>query len=343
MTQEPGPQRPTHYEAPADQLGFEFSLVDSYHAAFPEQGFLIDEALNDVKRYAGFGIPKYKIVDPTPLGYEGDPYDAPQPPVDELGFLASGHHFFTSLMLQAPNQYTDEELNAMSEYEQRKIGATRYGHDIIGELPPETIALLDGVYSLIGAHIVRDDRAAGLSHGRVVRQGEYQGKPIYIEEAFNDRSEYWQGEKTFSATLLDENFGERAAEGMNELQTKEFIQQSGIDRFEAHHFIYHNSVNKHNYHDIAEVLRQGREIVDNAGESIVAESLADTVDGVFEELGVRVQGSNDTAKIDRDKLKKKMPDIELDKDDNLVVRKRKQRLKKSARNIGRKLLGKPQK
>ena len=65
------------------------------------------------------------------------------------------------------------------------IMLTRDGSKQINDtVRSETVSLLDGLYSLVGAQVIRDDRQIGQSDGVVVRRGQYHGRWVHVVEHY---------------------------------------------------------------------------------------------------------------------------------------------------------------
>lgn len=52
------------------------------------------------------------------------------------------------------------------------------------DMPPETRALLDGLYQLVGTQVLRDDHQTGQQAGNVILRGTYLGQTVYLVEEF---------------------------------------------------------------------------------------------------------------------------------------------------------------
>jgi hypothetical protein len=249
------------YPMPENQLEFEMTLLDDFANQFPDSKPVLGEALADVQRYSGIKIPKYKLVEPLSEGAEADPGL-----VDEMGFLDAnvGDSGYSMLMLTMPVQHTEEQIKAMSVEERTEASATHNGFLVLGEVPPETTAMLNGVYGLIGAETIRDDRSAGENDGTVLRLGVYQGEPIYVAEDYSDSSPYYNGKPTMTVRIVGKNAGEKLAEELTQSQFREFSEIVG-NPASARELIFSNNVTRDNYRQIAELMQQTKDIVDSAG------------------------------------------------------------------------------
>ncbi len=325
------------YPMPGDQLAFQFDLQDSFARDFPDSAPLIHQALADVQRFSGIDIPKYQFVETLSGDYPG-PDD-----IDELGFLSlgsGGDNGYTMLALTMPAHHSDEEIAQMTEEERTEASKTHEGFLVVGDIPPETSAMLNGVYGLIGADTIRDDRTAGEDTGTVLRRGEYQGTVIYIAEDYMNHS-YYSGKPMMSVSLVGRDMSESIATGLNNSQFKEFVDAVGQSPSEAQQIMLDNKVTSNNYEDVGDALRQAREIVDTAGPDVGRQTLGDSIDEAFRELGIRVEGRGDELpKFDRSQL----PLLETDAQGNIKITPelkkwiRIQKLPLSIRNIGRTIL-----
>jgi hypothetical protein len=340
MTHEtPSPSQPfaNHYPRPQDQIAFEFQLRDEFAASFPESTPVMEEALADVQRFSGINIPKYKLK-------EAISEDAPDTDnlVDEMGYLTIGTSGYSRLTLKMPVSHTDEQISQMTDLERAEASQTHEGMYIVGDIPPETSALLNGLYGLTGAEVVRDDRKAGETEGTVLRRGEYQGTPVYFSEDYMDPS-YYSGKPMMSVRILNKDIGALIAEELNHSQFKEFADAIGQAPHIARKTIADNGVNVNNYRQVADVLRQTRDVVDRVDPESRRESLGNMIDDLFQEAGTTIAGQKGgLPKFNRANL----PPITTDKNGDIKITPelkkwlRIQKLPKSARKIGRVLKSK---
>jgi hypothetical protein len=263
------------YPVPADQAAFESSLIDSYESQFPESAALMHDALDELKRFSGADIPKYRVAK------KQEDLAKDQGDVDEQGQFGSPdtRYALSSLSLKMYKDPAEQDISNMSEYEKAEANRTSNGMSIIGELPPETTALLNGIYSLIGAETVRDDRAQGEEHGVVLRRGVYNGSPVYIKERYTDNS-FWQGKSTLSVVIENEHRGKITETGLSETQLHDFMDMSGIGLGEVHTIISEDGITSANYKDYASAYGQTRAIIKEAEASWGTEA-PDYVDGTF--------------------------------------------------------------
>lgn len=284
----------SRYPFPEDQIGYELNLRDGFALEFPDSAPVLEEALADVQRHAGIAIPKYKIREVLSADSPG-----PGDLNDELGYFTYTAHSmgYTRLMLRMPVTHTREEIDQMDDAQRAEASKTAEGFIVVGDIPPETSRMLNGIYSLIGAETLRDDRAAGQAVGTVVRRGHYQGTPVWIAEDYMNHS-YYSGKPLFSVRLLGRETGEQAAVGLNEGQFQEFASSIGLDPVGARDTISANNVTVLNYQDVADVLRQSRKIVDAAVLSTGRKALGDAVDQVFIDLGLQVTGMTEEVNSD---------------------------------------------
>lgn len=321
---------------PEDPLKFEIELTDQFGRQFPESAALMHEALDDLRRFSGFDIPKYQI---SPKGVHGDEVEGLN---DENGYLTSGgkQPIYSMLTLQMPKKArTKEEIARMTDAEKAAADQTDDGAYVLGELPEETKALLSGIYELTGAQIIRDDRVDGEQTGTVLRMGKYQGQDIFIAEDYFDRCPWYGGKDLLSVRLLKQSLGESVAEGLNDSQFREFskaAEASGMDRFKVRDFIADNRVTYRNYREIADLLRQTSSVMKGAEKTALEDAIGDVIDGTFRNLGVMVEGKEGTPRFDRSLLR--LPrNIKLDKDNNLRIIDRRTRIHKAARRVGKML------
>lgn len=136
------------------------------------------------------------------------------------------------------------------------------GLEIVGEMPQESKALLDGIYGLIGAKTLRDDREAGEPSGKVIRQGTYNGKPIHIAEYY-DHPQDGKPDK-LHVFVMGEKQAKLSLEALTDRERDEFRRVSGITYGEFRHVHEGHGVTHTTYRDIANVMGQTREIVDAA-------------------------------------------------------------------------------
>ena len=246
------------YPMPVNQLTYEMDMDAHFSQQYPESSALMSGALVNVQRAAGINIPQYRV-------HEDDRLDAEMSGMsDELGFLNAPFSPLgqESIVLQMPVEHTQEQIAAMTDAERLEASKTHDGVVVIGELPPATKRLLEDIYTLTGAKVVRDGHDAGERHGVIIREGEYHGTKVYFAEYYDDASPYYNGKSTLSVKMLGSEGAQELIHEPSAAERKEFIQTSGIDPFEARHFIAENNVTSDNYHQVADVLRQTRQIIE---------------------------------------------------------------------------------
>ncbi len=135
---------------------------------------------------------------------------------------------------------------------------------IDGEFPPETQAMLENLYRLIGARVMRDQRAEGSKAGSVIRQGIYQGSDIFISEDFDDYCLNHQGKQVLQVRFLSAETAGWCVEDLNEAQRAEFESISGITRYEYIDTVVAHDVDRNNYRHIASVLGQALATTDSS-------------------------------------------------------------------------------
>lgn len=249
------------YEAPADQIAAEFALMDRFKQQFPEQEVALTESLNEVKRFAGIGVPKYKLEGPI----KGSTDDSP---TDENGYLATGEHFFAALQLQMPlKELSALEFSALSSDQQADYMMGREGVVVVGDVPTHTRALLEGLYQLTGARAVRNDLADGSEkNGTLIRQGTYQGSTVYFKERYSTYKQhsYIQNQpdtaerRVLRVDMINEKSALEAIH--NDLRPHEerelFMNlPEGVSRIDIRSMVTRGDITRHNYQNIAELIR----------------------------------------------------------------------------------------
>jgi hypothetical protein len=252
------------YEAPKDQLAAEFALIDDFRNKFPNQVDAFTESLSDVKRFAGIGIPKYRLA-------EGQPGDGSLN--DENGYLKSDEEIFSALLLQVPlERPSQEEFQKLSYEEQQRFMVGESGIYIVGnDVPEHTRALLEGLYGLTGAKTLFDERAEGLTRGTVIRQGMYQGTPVYFRELFSTYIEVHSSggvehreRRTLRVDMLNEKDAlNKVYNDMKDGQLEEFSQLTGIDPIAVRAMHTRREINRHNYRDVAALLVEANSAVES--------------------------------------------------------------------------------
>jgi len=162
------------YDMPADQVGSEMDLVDSYRRQFPESELVMQQALASLQSVT------------SELSPDSD-------------------RGASNLILKMPDGLSQAELDEMSELERSEALATTQGATLIDDrLPPETQALMESLYALTGATVLNkhdplNDRPA---FGYVLRHGMYHGQEVYFEELYIKHNPRGRGGVTFTAAIL---------------------------------------------------------------------------------------------------------------------------------------------
>lgn len=257
----PQPHFLDHYPLPEDQIAFEMQLQEDYARQFPESRRIMDAALSDIKCAAGIHIPKYKIseIDVLEAIMNDD--------VDGLGYLAIRFYSTSAhaMVLTMPKNYTAADYAAMQPDDYRRASYESEGMAIVGELPMETKGMLESIYRLIGASVVRDQRSEGSTIGSVIRHGVYQASDVWVSEDFDDNCLRHQGNRVLQVRLLGAEIAAWCIEDLNEAQRAEFEALSGITRYEYIDTVVAHDVDRHNYKHIAAVLGAARAIIDGQG------------------------------------------------------------------------------
>lgn len=247
------------YELPVDQMSFEDNLRREFTMAYPDFVPLFDVAVSDIQRAVGFGVPKYKISSEDTLRA------IMEDQVDENGYFMSGVVNFSKLQITIPTRPTDEEIAAMSAAERLRIGLTWDGMTVAGGLSAASKKLIEGIYQLTGAQVVRDDRTFQLRTAEVVRRGSYMGEEVYFSENYDDNSPVY-GTSTFSLFVLNAKTGAEAAIELNALQVREFATLAGLDMFAAQRAVRDMAITTDTYRLVGGVLRETGAILDAIGE-----------------------------------------------------------------------------
>lgn len=228
------------YPIPDDQLGFEYEQLARYDELFPESP-LLEYAFDALHRFYSTGdfediTPEDRIV------------------VDAL---------LTKLELRLPTLYAPQALSEMSDDERNGVMRLEECHIIIGDKLVETHEMLDSLYQLIGAEVIRDDRTAatdGEREGVILRKGWYLGADIYIEERFNELSRLYDGQDTLQVFLLDKTMAEEVYNELTRAERKDFVRRSGIGQLDYLHVAEAMGVTRENYLEIAEIVGAAAEL-----------------------------------------------------------------------------------
>lgn len=199
------------YALPENQAMAELTMVNDYAARFPESSALVSDALATLQNATGNHVPRFKYK--GSLG--GDEADILDAPLDRHGYLPEGGMdlVFSKLTLIMPRRITDEG-HGMSDAERQIAGATAHGTIVVGEMPPETHSLLEGLYGLTGSRLVseyvRGDQE-GDRFGRViVRQGTYNGRQVnFIERHDRWGESVYGGQTAMSVEVASDGIADR--------------------------------------------------------------------------------------------------------------------------------------
>lgn len=256
---------------PEDQIAFEMQMRDAYTEQFPENAAVFDEALDDVKRFAGYNIPKFKIVsdaetDDDSLFADNETRARADGMVDDLGYLQTGDEppIYSFITLELPTNYTDEQMAHMSDEEKAKAeyNSSKGGTYISGELSDASTKLIDNLFDLTGAVVVEVD-------GReTLLKGEYHGTPIYFEQS---TVKYGNIPTITSLRLLSPRVAEAQLKAPTQQQKQAFSEQTGLTKIQAQAMINKGELTRENIGDIAGLFSQTAEISNEAIEKMVDE------------------------------------------------------------------------
>lgn len=222
---------------PNDQLGFELELRDEFARKYPASAYVLDWDLQLIQTQAGMNFVTFE-----------DARSAGEPDATSMTFEAFTHGE-KGLMLWKPTGTVHDRRD--SEY------------DVVGQpLPQETADLLNGLYGLIGAETVRDDRQAGEPNGFIIRRGEYQGTPIYLQEYFGNNGGPEVNEPLMRAALLGSESGPERVNGLTGSQDRRLFAALGAaNAHEYFKFIKDNNVDKYTFDSVIGVLEATAEAV----------------------------------------------------------------------------------
>jgi len=247
------------YPLPDDQFGFEAEARETFAQQFPGKEPLLNAALTEVHRYAGFDSPQYKVQ-------EEDMVPAIMDNVaDDLGYLNLGTDRgggMSLLTLTMPDRtVTPEAFENMSDIDRRVAGAKVEGMSVVGAMPPETVAMLESVYGAIGAKVVRDDRAEGAQSGSVLREGEYQGEPIFVVEDYHNNQPHLGGRDSLSVRIVGTDMARKVKDELSDSEVAAFATVTGLALPEARQEIRKNGVDRTNVANVVDVLRQTQAVL----------------------------------------------------------------------------------
>jgi hypothetical protein len=256
------------YPTPSDQFAIELELIDNFKQRFPEEVQLLIEVLNDVKRYIGIGIPKYGLAP------EALPDAKERGIIDELGLLKSQSQpiefGISKLTLVLPKESNAEEIPKLSKLDKAKAYADEDGVTVVGPAPDYTQVLLAGVYKLCGAKTILEDTWQADTQGRskeVLRQGEYQGVPVYFLETHRQAAPYYGDQTTLNVAVIGSLNVQYILRGPLPSQAQEFMKISGMHPSQYIGAVMTHGLTKDNYLEIARILAQTREAVDKTKDS----------------------------------------------------------------------------
>ena len=244
------------YPLPQNQLDFGIALQGDMEVLFPDHAVLLKDAIETLQRVIGIGVPKYKIV----LDDAAEAQRAGH--ADENGFASTGRTGFSKVQLAPAKRIGDVEANSMSPEEKDTYEITRNGTVVDMEVGPAVRRLLESLYSLTGATLLRDDHSAGYADGGIVRKGFYLGEPIYFETSF-DTSALQTPNGTMSVFILDEQSGKDALNALNITQLREFCNLTGFGFSKAREMEFSGEITAANYLAVGALLRVTKQIVDN--------------------------------------------------------------------------------
>lgn len=166
---------------PEDQLGFEAQFTGEYQARFPDAVPLLEGAMAALHRATG-------IPDSPLKKLEGSVSNDKEQPV-----TGEEREKVNELLNQplSPTRMTTIELTMPTEPKQQASPQERYRSQLEqalfvleADMPHESRALLDGLYGLIGAQVLRNDHDTGQQEGNVLVRGTYMGQVVYFSEEF---------------------------------------------------------------------------------------------------------------------------------------------------------------
>lgn len=249
------PKYPVDYELPHDQLMFELDLIDTFTKRHPNDVNLLADALNVLKRFAGFNIPKYPVsiqdINPEDVAEMVSGGE-----VDENGYLIEGSGPVTSSSLYLSN-----------EHQQHRLSFSLFEHPgiyIVGELPEVSKDILFAVYALTGAQLTRDDRIKDIRRGVVLRAGIYMGSPIFFEETYYDSSGIGDDIDVLRVSVVSRDFYLEELDSIDEVQFEDFVESTGLDVYTVRDMQAKRQINVHNYRSLAQVLVSAGQIVADA-------------------------------------------------------------------------------
>lgn len=252
------------YPLPDNPLQFELELRERYAEQLPELLPLLERAINDIQNVTGMNTPKYGVD-------EADQAEAQAAGVaDGLGHFNLPPPSWSSLEVYSPKKPSDEELANMTDTEREVAHEHEVKRIVIGDMPPEAVTLLEDIFKLAGAEVVRDDHVDGEDPGMILREGRYMGATFFIHERYDDEDFSYSSAydlPTHSFAVCSQREGEEIKARITNTERQEFIKLSGINPYDSTDIVITHGVTRANYKDVASVLAQTREAVDGPVQS----------------------------------------------------------------------------
>jgi hypothetical protein len=233
------------YPVPENQLMSELELVETFSAAFPQSDGLIEEALTNLSKVTG----NHTSVET--MNEEAEALEEARLAITNPGARDDSGFRYPTLDELGDCHYDD-------------------GYYVSGKMPAHTIALLHGMYGLIGAETIRDDKSEGETDGLVVRRGIYHGETVYAVEQF-DHSE--QDTALECVRLCSEDGIDRYWNQLAASERQHFLEVSGITTLKYHDAIRTHGVTRDNYEQIAEDLGWFRSETKRLGRKMLADEV----------------------------------------------------------------------
>lgn len=251
------------YALPDDQLRSELDILADYEARFPAAVPVLQRALRDLGCFAGDGSPVFRIAAEQVTEARAIGIVVEQNYLRQQDNTASG---FAMVALQAPVRRTRESYDALSEAGKYAAQVGDSGLVVVGNLPPEARALVEGLYALTGASVVRDGRQEGDDPGSILRRGAYHGSTIYFSEEYDDAGSYLPSLSTFKLLLLTEVSAASQLVALNAAEEAAFMAVSGVRRHELMDTLVAFGIDRRNYTRVARrighMFSRIRDIVD---------------------------------------------------------------------------------
>lgn len=211
MSQEQLHQQPfaESYPLPEDQLLAELHFVEDYSAQYPENARVLEHALSQLKQ---------------------------------------GANSMSSLYVRPPHDMPSRHDSGLSDGDYNRRYRQAEGRNIVGQPSGAEHALLEGLYSLTGAEVVRDDERDGEATGIVLRRGYIGDRPVFFEEAYSLPEPGTDDERTMKVFMLGAEWGNAALSQPSQSEVRRLVQAQGIDPMQANRFIADNSITRANLH-----------------------------------------------------------------------------------------------